>query len=39
MTNKKEVDFGIMENAEINELESLSEKVPAAGNEEKNQDT
>ncbi|WP_303834393.1 hypothetical protein [Ruminococcus flavefaciens] len=35
MTNKKEVDFGIMENAEINELETLSEKVPAAGNEEK----
>ena len=36
MTNRKEVDFTIMENAEMKQLESLSEKVPAAGNEEKN---
>ncbi len=30
MTNKKEVDFGIMENAEINELESLFRKSPCS---------
>ena len=32
----KEVDFGIIENAGLNELESLSQKVIPAGTEEKN---
>ena len=32
----KEVDFGIIENAGLNELESLSQKVTPAGNDEKN---
>jgi hypothetical protein len=33
--NNKEIDFGIIENAEMNELESLSEKVTPAGSDEK----
>ncbi|SHM78942.1 SecDF P1 head subdomain-containing protein [Ruminococcus flavefaciens] len=34
--NNKEIDFGIIENAEMNELESLSEKVtPVSGDDKK----
>lgn len=33
--NNKELDFGIMENADISELESLSEKVAPTGSVEK----
>ncbi len=33
--NNKEIDFGIIENAELSELESLSEKVAPTGSDEK----
>ena len=33
--SSKEIDFGIMENADVKELESLSQKVQPVGNDEK----